>query len=175
MSLVSKLQIRQAVPADASEIHRLIVALCVYEKYDPETTIKTSVESLTAQLEQSHPPFRCLLAQREERVVGFALFFFNYSTWRGRPGLYLEDLFVDIEYRKQGIATKLLQALAQEALERGCARMEWMVLDWNMPAIEFYRSLGAQMMEGWTTCRLDTPAIEALARRSTSSLGLANR
>lgn len=163
---MSHLTIRRATPADANEIHRLIVALCAYEKYDPETTVKATVASLEAQLEQAHPPFQCLLAQIDDQVVGFALFFFNYSTWRGRPGLYLEDLFVDIAHRNQGIATKLLVSLAQVAREHGCARMEWVVLDWNTPAIEFYRTLGAQMMEGWTTCRLDSEAIEALASRN---------
>lgn len=162
---MSELRIRLATPADAPEIHRLIVALCVYEKYDPEMTVKATPASLGTQLGQAEPPFQCLLAQLGEQVVGFALFFFNYSTWRGRPGLYLEDLFVDIEHRNQGIATKLLISLAQVAQDRGCARMEWMVLDWNAPAIEFYRTLGAQMLEGWTTCRLDSPAIEALAAR----------
>lgn len=162
---MSKSRIRQARPEDAKEIHRLIVALCEYEKYEPKTTVLATPESLKSQLESTPAPFQCLLAELEGRVVGFALFFFNYSTWRGRPGLYLEDLFVDIAHRKQGIATQLLVALAQVARERRCARMEWMVLDWNTPAIDFYKTLGAQMMEGWTTCRLDTPAIEALASR----------
>lgn len=162
---MSELLVRDAGPDDAAEIHRLIVALCKYEREDPETTVRATEQSLRAQLCEDSPPFRCLLAQVDDTVVGFALFFFNYSTWRGCQGLYLEDLFVEPAFRNRGIATELLVRLARMAKERGCERMEWMVLDWNAPAIEFYRTLGAQLMDGWTTCRLSADAIAALAIR----------
>lgn len=162
---MSGLLIRDAGPDDAGEIHRLILALCEYEKEDPATTVRATEQSLRAQLREDSPPFRCLLAQVDGVVVGFALFFFNYSTWRGCQGLYLEDLFVEPDYRKRGIGAQLLVRLAKVAQERGCERMEWVVLDWNTPAIEFYRSLGAQLMDAWTTCRLNVDAIAALASR----------
>lgn len=160
-----EIEIREAGPGDAADIHRLVVALCEYEKEDPATTVVSTVSSIREQLQLPKPPFRCLLAHVNGQVVGFALFFFNYSTWRGRPGLYLEDLFVDVDHRKQGIGTQLLVQLARIARDKECPRMEWMVLDWNTPAIEFYRTLGAQLMEGWTTCRLNSDAIERLATR----------
>ena len=96
--------------------------------------------------------------------MGFALFFQSYSTWRGRPGLYLEDLYVPPDKRGQGVGKALLRALANIAVERGYGRMEWAVLDWNQSAIDFYRSLGAAALDEWTVYRLTGPALEALAR-----------
>jgi GNAT superfamily N-acetyltransferase len=154
--------IRFATPADASDIHRLIVALAEYER-EPDA-VEVDPETLRAQLESERPPFECLVAERGDRVVGFALFFHNYSTWRGRRGLYLEDLFVEPEHRGAGLGRALLVRLAEIAVERGCGRMEWSVLDWNQPAIDFYRVLGASPLEQWTTFRLVGDALDELAR-----------
>jgi len=153
--------IRFATEADAETIHRLIVALAEYER-EPKAVACTP-DQLREQLAAEHPPFECLIAERSGQACGFALFFHNYSTWRGRPGLYLEDLFVPVEHRGQGIGKALLTRLAALAVERGCARMEWAVLDWNEPAIGFYRALGAEPLDEWTTFRLTDEALERLA------------
>ena len=155
--------LRPATPEDAPEIHRLIVALATYER-EPDAVVVTSAE-LATQLASERPPFECLLAEADGVVVGFALYFHNYSTWRGRAGLYLEDLFVEPAQRGRGIGRKLLIALAAIAVARGCARMEWMVLDWNEPAIAFYRSLGAQAVDGWHVFRVTDTALTDLANR----------
>lgn len=155
------MEIRFATVDDAATIHALIVALAVYER-EPDA-VEATPESLRAQLAMERPPFECLLAEDEAGdAVGFALFFHNYSTWRGRPGLYLEDLFVRPEARGRGLGGALLRRLAMIATERGCARMEWSVLDWNELAIDFYHRLGAQPMTAWTTWRLDGEALAAL-------------
>jgi GNAT superfamily N-acetyltransferase len=100
------------------------------------------------------PPFECLLAESEGHAVGFALLFHTYSTWRGRRGIWLEDLFVLPERRRNGVGRALLDRVVALARERGCGRVEWSVLDWNEPAIEFYRSFGAQLLEEWRICRM---------------------
>lgn len=158
MSLV----IRPARPADATELHRLIVALATYER-EPDA-VELTPERLREQLAAERPPFECLLAELDDRVVGFALHFANYSTWRGRPGLYLEDLFVEPAHRARGIGHRLLVELARLAVARGCGRMDWMVLDWNTPAIDFYRRIGARPVDGWVAHRLTGDALLALAR-----------
>jgi len=146
-------RLRTAGPADAADIFRLIVDLATYER-EPDAVVVT-VDELRAQLAAERPPFECLLAEDDDgAVVGFALFFHNYSTWRGRPGLYLEDLFVEPSRRGRGLGKQLLVRLAQLAVERGCARMEWAVLDWNTPAIGFYERLGARAVSDWTIFRL---------------------
>lgn len=153
--------LRPATPDDAGDIHRLIVALATYER-EPDAVVATPA-GLRADLEAGQPPFHCLLAEVDGVVVGFALYFFNYSTWRGRPGLYLEDLFVVPELRGRGLGRRLLAGLAEVAVARGCARMDWMVLDWNAPAIAFYETLGARPVSGWTTYRMTGAALERLA------------
>ncbi len=153
--------LRPARPEDAELLHALIVALAIYER-EPDAVEATPAD-LRAQLSQERPPFEALIAELDAEPVGFALFFHNYSTWRGRPGLYLEDLFVRPEGRGRGVGRALLRRLAQIALERGCARMEWWVLDWNTPAIGFYEKLGARAMGEWTTFRLTGEALAALA------------
>ena len=153
--------VRQAEAQDAARIHQLIVALAVYEK-EPDAVV-CSPEELRAQLQQSAPPFACLLAEERGEALGFALYFQNYSTWRGRPGLYLEDLFVVPEQRGRGIGKQLLGALARVATGRRCARMEWAVLDWNEPAIRFYESMSARPQNDWTVYRLDRSGIVKLA------------
>lgn len=152
-------RLRSAGSQDAELIHALICALAEYER-EPDAVVCTP-DDLRAQLSSERPPFECVIAEVEGEAVGFALFFHNYSTWRGRSGLYLEDLFVVPESRHRGIGRQLLARLAGIAVERGCARMEWAVLDWNAPAMEFYRGLGARPMEEWTIFRLTG---EALAR-----------
>ena len=156
--------LRPAGPADAPEIHRLIAALAAYER-EPEA-VEVTPAMLRAQLASERPPFECLIAEADGAVVGFALYFHNYSTWRGRPGLYLEDLFVEPAQRGRGIGRRLLAALAQIAEARGCARMEWMVLDWNSPAIALYQALGARPVAGWSTYRLTGQALVDLARET---------
>lgn len=109
------------------------------------------------------PKYRCLIAEWDSKPAGFAFFFFNYSTWLGRPGLYLEDLFVWPEMRGKGIGKALLQKLAQIAVEENCYGMRWQVLDWNEPALKFYDTLGATIMDEWETMRLMEPALSRLA------------
>jgi GNAT superfamily N-acetyltransferase len=153
--------IRPAGPADAEVVHAFIVGLATYER--APDAVEVTVAELRAQLASPAPPFECLLALDAGRPVGFALFFPTYSTWRGRTGIHLEDLFVPEAQRRRGIGTALLARVAQIAVERGCARLEWAVLDWNAPAIAFYRGLGAEALDGWTTYRLTGPALAALA------------
>jgi len=154
--------IRRAKPDDAETIHRFIVELAIYEK-EPDAVEVTSAD-LRAQLERETPPFECLIAELPGRgPVGFALFFANYSTWRGKPGIYLEDLYVSEDARGHGAGKALLLALARLTRARGGARLEWSVLDWNRPSIEFYRSLGAFEMSGWHVYRLSNEALEAAA------------
>ncbi len=153
--------LRLARPDDAPRIHELVVSLATYER-EPDA-VEATPESIRAQLESPHPPFECLLAERDGRAVGFALFFQSYSTWRGRPGITLEDLFVEPEARRSGAGRALLVRLARIAAERGCARMEWAVLDWNELAQRFYEGLGARPLRGWTTWRLTGEALERLA------------
>jgi GNAT superfamily N-acetyltransferase len=157
------LDVRMAVPADAAAIHGFIRALAAYER-DPDAVMATP-ESLRAQMQEPRPPFECLLAETAGRAVGFALYFFNYSSWRGRPGIYLEDLFVLPEERGRGAGKALLARLARIAVERGCARLEWIVVNWNQPAIDFYRALGARSLDDWTVFRLDGEGLERLAGR----------
>jgi GNAT superfamily N-acetyltransferase len=157
--------IRRAEPRDVPTIHALIGELARYERLEHEAvaTVEQIRESLFG---RNQPQAEVLVAEAGEepaRVVGFALFFHNYSTFLGRRGLYLEDLFVLPEHRRSGLGTALLRALARIALERGCGRFEWAVLDWNEPAIRFYRSLGANLLDDWRICRVTGDAIAQLA------------
>lgn len=159
---MSGLTIRFAGPADAEVIYGFIVELAIYEK-EPDAVEVTPAE-LAAQLAEARPPFECLLAEEGGRPVGFALFCHNYSTWRGRRGIWLEDLFVPEALRGRGVGMALLRRLGQVAVERGCRRMEWSVLDWNTPAHGFYRSIGAAPMDEWTTWRLTGEALAELGK-----------
>jgi GNAT superfamily N-acetyltransferase len=152
--------IRPATRADAGEVLRLIRALAEYEKLAHE--VVATEAGLLETLFGDKPAAEVLLAESAGRVVGLALFFQNYSTFLGRPGLYLEDLFVEPAYRAQGVGKALLRAVARLAVQRRCGRFEWAVLDWNTPAIEFYKSLGAQPMNDWTVFRVTGEALRRL-------------
>jgi GNAT superfamily N-acetyltransferase len=153
--------IRAATPADIPAIHRLIVELARYEK--APDAVQASHADLHAALFSERPVAECVLAEAHGEAVGLALFFTNFSTWTGKPGLYLEDLFVMPSARRGGIGKALLVHLAQLCVARGYGRFEWSVLDWNAPAIGFYRALGAKPMDEWTVMRMDGPALKALA------------
>jgi GNAT superfamily N-acetyltransferase len=157
------MQIRLANPTDIQDIHRLIYELAVYEKA-PDQMVAT-----VAQIEQSlfndSPVAFCHVAEVDGKIVGIALWFLNYSTWLGKPGIYLEDLFVQPEYRGHGIGKGIMKTLAQLCIERGYERFQWWVLDWNEPSIEFYKSLGAVPMNEWTVFRLSGGALKEFANQ----------
>lgn len=155
------LHIRTAAPDDAETIFTLIRGLAEYEKEPNAVEVTPAI--LRTQMQSTKPPFECLLAEWSGQAVGFALFFQNYSTWKGKPGMYLEDLFVVPEARGKGIGKALLVQLARICVERGYGRFEWAVLDWNAPAIGFYKKLGARPMEEWTTMRVTGGALQRLA------------
>ena len=158
---VTKIKIRLATPEDASTIVSFIQALAEYER-EPDA-VEAPPESIAQQLSSDPPPFECLLAEVGPEVQGFALFFHNYSTWRGKSGIYLEDLFVPENYRGHGIGKLLLATLARIAVERDCPRLEWQVLDWNQPSIDFYEALGTKVMKDWLPCRLEQEQLSELA------------
>ncbi|CAG2083746.1 GNAT family N-acetyltransferase [Xanthomonas euroxanthea] len=155
------LQIRAATPNDAQLLHELITALAVYER-EPDA-VKASPEDLRASLFGDGATAHALICEQDGQALGFAVYFFNYSTWLGRNGLYLEDLFVRPQARGQGAGLALLRHLARLAVQRGCGRFEWSVLDWNQPAIDFYQAAGARPMDGWTVYRLDGERLAAFA------------
>ena len=153
--------IRPATRADVPEIVSLIRALAVYEKRPHE--VELDAAALAEHLFGPRPYAECLMAEDAGAVVGFALFFHNYSTFGGKPGIYLEDLFVILEARGRGHGKALFVELAKLATARNCGRLEWAVLDWNEPAIGFYKSLGAVAKDEWTTYRLMGDALTELA------------
>lgn len=153
--------IRAATPKDVPTIATFIRDLAEYERLSHEVTLNE--ENLREHLFGTRPFAEVLIAEEEGSPVGFALFMHNYSTFLARPGIYLEDLFVRPAHRGRGHGKALLEALARIAVERGCGRFEWAVLDWNTPAIDFYRSLGAQAMHDWTIFRVTGPALRRLA------------
>jgi GNAT superfamily N-acetyltransferase len=153
-------------PADEDDVPlllRFIRALAVYEKLEHE--VVATEEVLRRTLFGGRRYAEALIARFHDEPVGFALFFHNYSTFVGKPGLYLEDLFVEPDHRGKGVGKALLKRLAGIALERDCGRLEWAVLDWNAPSIAFYRSLGAVPLDDWTVFRLDGVALRAAATR----------
>jgi GNAT superfamily N-acetyltransferase len=156
--------LRDAAEADAAEIARLVFELAVYEKLQDQAV--GTAEDFRLALFGKQPRAHAMLAEADGRCVGLALWFFNFSTFRARPGLYVEDVFVEPGYRGLGIGAAFFRAMAQRAVAEGCARMEWAVLDWNTPAIEFYRRLGAMPMDQWTVQRLTGDALLALARKT---------
>jgi len=154
--------IRFARPSDVPALHALILALAEYER--APDAVRAAAGDLSRALFGEPPAAEALVVVDGDRVLGFALFFATYSTWTGRRGLWLEDLFVLPDRRGEGLGRALLARLAALAVERGCARLEWNVLDWNEPALAFYRSLGAQSLAEWTVHRLDGEALATLAR-----------
>jgi GNAT superfamily N-acetyltransferase len=153
--------IRPATRADIPQILSFIRSLAAYER-EPDAVLATE-----AGLERDgfgpHPFYICWIAEHDGRAAGFALYFFNYSTWLGRPGIYLEDLFVEPEFRGLGIGKRLLEQVAADAVENGCQRLQWEVLDWNTPAIDFYRAMGAEFLDEWRNVRLGGEALLKLA------------
>lgn len=155
------LQIRTATPLDVPAIFDLIQALADYEKLSHLVT--GNAEILKEHLFGKRPYAEAIVAEWESKIVGFALFFPNYSTFLTKPGIYLEDLFVLSEYRGRGIGKAMLIYLAQLALERDAGRLEWSVLDWNQPAIDFYQSIGASILPDWRICRVTGNVLSQLA------------
>jgi hypothetical protein len=154
------LQIRPAQPGDTPQLLALIRALADYERLaDRVTATEASIE---AELFGARPLVEALIGWENDRAVGFALFFHNFSTFLGRRGLYLEDLFVVPEARRHGYGRALIRHLAQLAVARGCGRFEWSVLEWNQPAIDFYRALGAELLDDWRICRVSGEALQRL-------------
>jgi GNAT superfamily N-acetyltransferase len=158
---VSAVSIAPATPDDVTLIVELIRELAVYEKLAHEA--KAGADDIRECLFGGRRYAEALIARVDGAPVGFALFFHNYSTFTGRPGLWVEDVFVRPASRGQGTGKALFAAMARIALERRCARMEWSVLDWNEPAVRFYRAIGATAMSEWTTQRLTGAALEGLA------------
>lgn len=153
--------LRSATPDDVPEVLRLICELAEYERLRDE--VVATEASLRAALFGPRPTAEVLLAECDGQVAGFALFFHNFSSFLGRPGLYLEDIFVRPAFRRRGLGRAFFRRLAEIAVERNCGRMEWSVLDWNEPALAFYRALGAVPMSEWTVQRLTGAALRRAA------------
>jgi GNAT superfamily N-acetyltransferase len=161
--------IRPGRPGDAKALANLIRDLAVYEKL--EMFARATPELLHHHLFGPRPAAETLIAEKHEEAVGFALYFPTFSTFRGQPGLFLEDIFVRPAHRGQGTGKAMLATVARIALERGCGRLEWAVLDWNESAIGFYRSLGAEAMDAWTMFRVADASLERLARLAPEASG----
>jgi len=161
------LSIRPAAPADLPLIAQLIRDLAEYEKLADEVRFDEAV--LGEKLFGARPYAEVVIGELDGTAQGFALFFHNFSTFEGKPGIYLEDLFVRPEARGSGLGKALLSHLAMLAVERDCARLEWSVLDWNAPAIGFYQNLGARLMDEWTIMRVDGAELQQLGARTGAS------
>jgi GNAT superfamily N-acetyltransferase len=155
------LAIRRARPDEAGLVLSLVRELAEYEKLPHE--VEATEADIGEALFGSHPRLFCEIAELQGEPAGFAVWFINFSTFSGRPGIYLEDLFVRPPHRGKGIGKALLAHLARECVANGWSRLQWSVLDWNTPSIEFYQSLGAVLMDEWTVCRIGGPALIALA------------
>lgn len=153
--------LRAARPGDETGILACIRALAVYER-EPDA-VENTAEMLTETLFGTEPRAFCHVVEREGDIVGIAIWFLTYSTWTGRHGIWLEDLFVDESQRGSGYGKALIASLAEVCVAHGYSRLEWTVLDWNAPSIAFYRSIGAEPMSEWTTQRLTGDALHALA------------
>jgi GNAT superfamily N-acetyltransferase len=158
--------IRPAMRADVPQILAFIRALAVYER-EPDAVTATE-DDLVRDGFGPNPFYFCLIAECDGVPAGFALYFFNYSTWMGRPGLYLEDLFVLTDFRGRGVGKALLQRVAQVAVENNCPRLQWEVLDWNTPAIDFYKAMGADFLDEWRNVRVTGEALRKLAAMETA-------
>jgi GNAT superfamily N-acetyltransferase len=155
------LTLRPAVPTDAALILEYIRELAEYER-EPEAAVATEAD-IRRYAFSENPLVKVTMAEWDGRPAGFALWFLNFSTWEGKPGIYLEDLFVRPAFRRNGIGKALLKHLAAVAVEEGWTRFVWQVLDWNTPALEFYEAHGARLMRSWITCRVEGEAIQRLA------------
>lgn len=153
--------LRKATVNDTDTILHLIALLAEYEK-EPESAIATKEDIIRYGFSEN-PLFYCILAEKEHDIVGFALYFLTYSTWQGKPGVYLEDLFVKPESRGLGIGKALMKAVANHGVELNCTRMTWQVLDWNTPSIEFYEQCGARYLKEWFTYRLEGETLRKFA------------
>jgi GNAT superfamily N-acetyltransferase len=158
------LKIRPATRKDAALIVKFIRALAEYER-EPRAAVVTTADILRDGFGPK-PRFHVVIAEWDRKPAGFALWFYNYSTWQGRAGIYLEDLFVYPEFRGKGIGKALLVHLARVAIRQKCGRYVWQVLDWNTPSIKFYESLGATIMKEWLTMRVEGEALKKLAERT---------
>ena len=158
---MSSVKIRSAEISDLPEILQFIHDLAKFEKAPNE--VKLSLSELEESLFTKNPQVYCLISEADGKATGFAVWHLNYSTWLGRHGIYLEDLYVDPKYRGLGHGKALLRKLAQICIERGYKRLQWWVLDWNETAIEFYKSIGAQPMDEWTVFRVSGSSLEKLA------------
>src|ERR1700728_1421209 len=156
------LTIRRARPDEVGVVYSLIRELAEYERLLHE--VEATEPMIAAALFGENPRLFCDIAEWNGEVAGFAVWFINFSTFSGRSGIYLEDLFVRPAQRGKGIGKALLSYLAKEGVANGWSRLQWSVLDWNTPSIEFYKSLGAQLMDEWTVCRVGGPALTALAQ-----------
>jgi GNAT superfamily N-acetyltransferase len=165
--------VRPAQESDADRIHRLIIDLATYERAADQ--VRSTPEQLREALFGPQPAAYALVADSAGEVVGFALYFRNFSTWEGVHGIYLEDLYVAPEHRGSGLGKALLVALAEIAVQRGYARLEWAVLDWNEPSINFYRALGAVPLDEWTVFRLAGPALSRVAAGAASDGSVTGR
>ena len=151
-------------PGGASDAHLILQFIRELAEYEREPQAVTATEAdLVRDGFSADPKFRVVIAEWEGHPAGFALFFYNYSTWQGRQGLYLEDLFVRPQFRGRGIGKKLLLHLARLAVRENCGRFQWQVLDWNTPSLRFYESLGARVMKEWLTMRVEGEALKRLA------------
>lgn len=157
------LAIRAAVPADAKLIHAFVAELAEYEKLSH--ALAATPDDLAAALFAPAPRVFCDIAELDGQPVGFALWFYNFSTFLGRAGLYLEDIYIRPAARGQGAGKALLTRLAQRCVDENLGRMDWSVLDWNAPSIAFYQGLGARLTDDWTGCRLEGEALAALGAR----------
>jgi GNAT superfamily N-acetyltransferase len=158
------LKIRPAQEKDIDVIFELIMGLAAYEQLTDKVTGNSDL--LRSHLFGARPSAESIVADLDGQIVGFGLFFHTYSTFLTQPGLHLEDVFVRPEYRRQGIGKALMIAVAKIAFDRGCGRLEWSVLDWNQPAIEFYQSLGATILPDWKTCRMTVETLAEIAAKS---------
>lgn len=156
--------IRDAVAEDAALILRFICELAIYEK--AESSVQTDEAGIRDSLFGAGAKARALICEADGQPIGYAVYFYNYSTWLGRNGIYLEDLYVSQASRGSGAGKALLQYIARQAVAEGCGRFEWSVLDWNAPAIDFYEAMGARPQSEWTVYRLEGDALKAFAERA---------
>jgi GNAT superfamily N-acetyltransferase len=156
-----KIEIRQATESDAALILGFITDLAIYEKLEHE--VLASESDIRESLFGVDSTAKALVCTIDQQAAGYAVYFYNYSTWLGKPGLFLEDLYISPEFRGTGAGKAVLRHLAKTAVTKGCGRFEWNVIDWNEPAIQFYKSLGAEPQNEWVGYRLTGPSLEKLA------------